>query len=103
MDSLRGRLGAKLVQQLLPSEDGAGPVGNFYLSAGVAQEFLGKPEARVTGVTLTQELPQTTFELGAGFDLALPEEGVGFTFDTSADLSNGENNYAATGGVKFTW
>ena len=103
MDSLRGRLGAKLVQQLLPSEDGTGPVGNFYLSAGVAQEFLGQSEARVTGVTLTQELPQTTFELGAGFDLALPEEGVSFTFDTSADLSDGEDNYAATGGVKFTW
>lgn len=103
MDSLRGRLGAKLVQQLLPSEDGAGPIGNFYLSAGVAQEFLGESEAQVTGVTLTQELPQTTFELGAGFDLALPEEGVSFTFDTSADFSEGEDNYGATGGVKFTW
>ncbi len=103
MDSLRGRLGARLVQQLLPSEDGTGPVGNFHFSAGVAQEFLGQSEARVTGVTLTQELPQTTFELGAGFDLALPEEGVSFTFDTNADFSEGEDNYAATGGVKFTW
>jgi len=103
LDSLRGRLGAKLVQQLLPSEDGTGPVGNFHLSAGVAQELLGQSEARVTGVTLAQELPQTTFELGAGFDLALPEEGVSFTFDTSADFSEGEDNYAATGGVKFTW
>ena len=103
MDSLRGRLGAKLVQQLLPNEDGTGPVGSFYLSGGVAQEFLGQSEARVTGVTLTQELPQTTLELGAGFNLALPEEGVSFTFDTSADFSEGEDNYAATGGVKFTW
>ena len=103
MDSVRGRLGARLVQQLLPDEDGAGPVGNLYFSAGVAQEFLGQAEARVTGVNLTQELPQTTFELGAGFDLALPEEGVSLTFDTSADFSEGEDNYAATGGVKFTW
>jgi autotransporter family porin len=103
MDSLRGRLGARLVQQLLPAEDGTGPVGNFYLSAGIAQEFLGESEARVTGVTLTQELPETTFELGAGFDLALPAEGVSFTFDTSADFSEGEDNYDATGGVKFTW
>jgi outer membrane autotransporter protein len=103
MDSLRGRLGARLVQQLLPSEDGTGPVGNFYLSAGVAQEFLGEAEARVTGVTLTQELPQTTFELGAGFDIALPADGVSFTFDTSADFSEGDDNYGATGGVKFTW
>ncbi|HEV8392339.1 MAG TPA: autotransporter outer membrane beta-barrel domain-containing protein, partial [Dongiaceae bacterium] len=54
MDSLRGRLGARLVQRLLPSEDGTGPVGNLYLSAGVAQELLGESEARVTGVTLTQ-------------------------------------------------
>ena len=103
MDSLRGRLGARLVQQLLPSEDGTGPVGNFYLSAGVAQEFLGEAEARVTGVMLTQELPTTTFELGAGFDIALPTDGVSFTFDTSADFSEGEDNYGATGGVKFTW
>ncbi len=103
MDSLRGRLGARLVQQLLPSDDGTGPVGNFYLSAGVAQEFLGEAEARVTGVTLTQELPTTTFELGAGFDIALPGEGVSFTFDTSADFSEGEDNYGATGGVKFNW
>jgi hypothetical protein len=99
MDSMRGRLGAKLVQQLLLSADDTGPVGKL-LSAGVAQEFLGEPEARVTGVARTQELPQTTFKLGAGFDLALPEEGVSFTFDTSADLSN---NYAATEGVNFTW
>ncbi|WP_162917341.1 autotransporter outer membrane beta-barrel domain-containing protein [Dongia deserti] len=103
MDSLRGRLGARLVQQLLPGEDGTGPLGNVYLQAGVAQEFLGQSEARVTGVIFTQELPQTTFELGAGFDLALPGEGVRFTFDTGADLSEGEDNYRATGGVKFTW
>lgn len=102
-DSLRGRLGARLVQQLLPSEDGTGPVGNFYFEAGIAQEFLGESQARVTGVTLTQELPRTTFELGAGFDVALPADGVSFTFDTSAGFSEGEDNFGATGGVKFTW
>ena len=35
--------------------------------------------------------------------MSLPQEGVNFTFDTSADFSDGEDNYAATGGVKFTW
>jgi len=103
MESLRGRLGARLVQQLLPSEDGTGPVGNFYLEAGVAQEFLGESEARVTGVTLRQDLPTTTFQFGAGFDIAVPSDGVSFTFGTTADLSEGEDNFGAAGGVKFTW
>ena len=102
-ESLRGRLGARLVQQLLPAEDGTGPVGNLYLEAGVAQEFLGESRARVTGVTLEQDLPTTTLQFGAGFDIVLPEDGVSFTFGTTADLSEGEDNYGATGGVKFTW
>jgi autotransporter family porin len=103
MESLRGRLGARLVQQLLPAEDGTGPVGSLYLEAGVAQEFLGRSEARVTGVTLRQELPDTTLRFGAGFDIALPADGLSFTFATNADLSGGEDSFGATGGVKFTW
>src|SRR5262249_47372005 len=71
-ESLRGRLGARLVQQLLPSEDGTSPVGNFYFEAGVAQEFLGESRVRVTGVTLEQDLPSTTVQFGAGLDIALP-------------------------------
>ena len=69
----------------------------------MAQELLGGAEAEVSGVTLRQELPETTFELGAGFDIALPADGVSFTFDTSADFSEGEDNFGATGGVRITW
>ena len=69
----------------------------------MAQEFLSQLEVRVTGVAQTQELPETTVELGAGFDIALPADAVSFTFDTSADFSEGDDNFGATGGVRITW
>lgn len=102
-DSLRGRVGARLVRAFAPAEGESGPQGSFYFEAGVAQELLGAARAEVSGVTLEQELPQTTFQFGAGFDIALPEDGVSLNFATSYDLGDGEDNIAATGGVKFTW
>lgn len=102
-DSLRGSVGAKLVQAFVPAEGESGPQGSFYFEAGVAQELLGAARAEVSGVTLEQELPQTTFQIGAGFDVALPEDGVSLNFATTYDFGDGTDNVAATGGVKFTW
>src|SRR5690606_4870848 len=77
-DSLRGRLGARIGQELRTTAGAAAePVrGNFYLEAAVNQEFLGETEAKVSGLTLEQELPETTFEIGAGIDIALPKDGI---------------------------
>jgi outer membrane autotransporter protein len=104
-DSLRGRLGARLGQELKTTAGaGAEPVtGNFYLEASVNQEFLGEVKAKVTGLTLNQELPETTFALGGGFDIALPKEGVSFTVDADYILGDEAEGFTATGGFRIHW
>lgn len=98
-DSLKGRVGARLGQELT-----SGPAkGNFYLEASVNQEFLGETEAKVTGVTLQQDLPGTTYEVGAGFDIALPKDGVSFTIDADYTLGDEADGIAATGGIRINW
>jgi outer membrane autotransporter protein len=100
-ESLRGRLGARVGQEL--TADGGSAIGNFYLEASVNQEFLGQTEARVSGLTLEQELPETTFEVGGGFDIALPKEGVSFTIDADYIFGNDAEGVAATGGLRISW
>jgi outer membrane autotransporter protein len=104
-DSLRGRLGARVGQELSTTAGAAAePVrGNFYLEAAVNQEFLGETEAKVSGLTLQQELPETTFEVGGGFDIALPKEGVSFTVDADYTFGDEAEGVSATGGVRITW
>lgn len=67
------------------------------------QEFLGDTAAKVSGLTLEQDLPETTFEIGAGIDIALPKDGVSFIVD--ADYTFGENAHgiSATGGFRISW
>jgi outer membrane autotransporter protein len=99
--SLRGRLAARAGVEL-PSESGAA-IGDFYLEAAVNQEFLGDTEARVSGLALEQALPETTFEIGGGFDIALPQEGVSFTVDADYLLGDEAEGFSATGGLRITW
>ena len=100
-DSLRGRLGARVGQELM-SDSGAAR-GNFYLEASVNQEFLGATEAKVSGLTLEQDLPGTTFEIGGGIDIALPKDGVSFTVDADYTLGNEAEGVSATGGFRVNW
>ncbi|HWA49643.1 MAG TPA: autotransporter outer membrane beta-barrel domain-containing protein, partial [Dongiaceae bacterium] len=104
-DSLRGRLGARLGQELSTTAGAAAePVtGNFYLEAAVNQEFLGETEAKVSGLTLEQELPGTTFEIGGGIDIALPKEGLTFTVDADYTLGDEAEGISATGGFRINW
>jgi outer membrane autotransporter protein len=104
-DSLRGRLGARLGQELQTTAGAAAePVrGNFYVEASVNQEFLGETQAKVTGLTLNQELPETTFALGGGFDIALPKDGISFTVDADYILGDEAEGFAATGGFRIQW
>lgn len=98
-NSLRGRVGARIGQELT-----SGPAtGNFYLEAAVNQEFLGETEAKVSGLTLEQELPETTFQVGAGFDIALPADGVSFTVDADYTFGDEAEGIAATGGLRISW
>ena len=100
-DSLQGRLGARIGQEL--TSDSGAAKGNFYLEAAVNQEFLGEVQARVSGLTLEQELPGTTFELGGGIDIALPKDGVTFTVDADYTLGNEAEGISATGGFRINW
>jgi outer membrane autotransporter protein len=100
-DSLRGRLGVRLGQEL--TSDSGAAEGNFYLEASVNQEFLGETSARVSGLTLEQELPDTTFEIGGGIDIALPEEGVSFTVDGDYTFGAEAEGVAITGGFRINW
>jgi outer membrane autotransporter protein len=104
-DSLRGRLGARIGQELRTTAGAAAePVrGNFYLEAAVNQEFLGETEAKVSGLTLEQELPETTFEIGAGIDIALPKDGISFTVDADYIFGEEADGVSATGGFRLTW
>jgi len=104
-DSLRGRLGARLGQELSTTAGAtAEPViGNFYLEASVNQEFLGETEAKVSGLTLEQELPGTTFEIGGGIDIALPKDGLTFTVDADYTLGDEAEGISATGGFRINW
>jgi outer membrane autotransporter protein len=100
-DSLRGRLGARVGQEL--TSDSGAAQGNFYLEASVNQEFLGETEAKVSGLTLEQDLPGTTFEIGGGIDIALPKDGVSFTIDADYTLGNQAEGVSATGGFRINW
>ena len=100
-DSLRGRIGARLGQELW-SDTGAAK-GNFYLEASASQEFLGETEANVTGLAIEQQLPETRFEAGAGFDIALPKDGVTFTLDADYVFGDEVDGVAATGGFRINW
>ncbi len=104
-DSLRGRLGARLGQELGTIAGAAAePVkGNFYVEASVNQEFLGETEAKVSGLRLEQDLPDTTFEIGAGFDIALPKNGVTFTIDADYTFGDDIDGIGATGGIRINW
>jgi outer membrane autotransporter protein len=104
-DSLRGRLAARIGQELSTTAGArARPVtGNFYLEAAVNQEFLGETEAKVSGLTLEQELPETTFEIGAGIDIALPKDGVSFIVDADYTFGEDADGITATGGLRITW
>lgn len=48
-------------------------------------------------------MPETTFELGAGIDIALPKEGVSFTVDADYTFGAEAEGVAATGGLRITW
>lgn len=100
-DSLRGRLGARLGQEL--TSDSGAAQGNFYLEASVNQEFLGETSAKASGLTLEQQLPDTTFEIGGGIDIALPEEGVSFTVDGDYTFGAEADGVAVTGGLRINW
>ena len=100
-DSLRGRLGARLGQEL--TSDGGDAIGNFYLEASVNQEFLGETQARASGLTLEQELPGTSFEIGGGIDVALPADGVNFTLDADYTVGDEVEGIVATGGFRINW
>jgi outer membrane autotransporter protein len=100
-DSLRGRIGARLGQELW--SDSGGAKGNFYLEASAAREFLGETEANVTGLAIEQALPETRFEVGAGFDIALPKDGVSFTIDADYVFGDEVDGVAATGGLRISW
>jgi autotransporter family porin len=100
-DSLRGRLGARIGQEL--TSDSGGARGNFYLEASVNQEFLGDTEAHASGLRLEQELPGTSFEVGGGVDIALPAEGVSFTFDADYTFGDEVEGIGATGGLRINW
>lgn len=100
-DSLRGRLGARIGQEL--TSDGGAAQGDFYLEASVNQEFLGETEAKVSGLTLEQDLPGTTFEIGGGIDIALPKDGVTFTVDADYTLGDAAEGISATGGFRINW
>jgi len=104
-DSLRGRLGARMGHELSTTAGAAAePVkGNFYLEASVNQEFLGDTDATASGVNLDQELPGTTFEVGGGFEIALPKDGVRFTLDADYTFGEEADGIGATGGVRITW
>lgn len=104
-DSLRGRLAARIGQELSTTAGArARPVtGNFYLEAAVNQEFLGETEAKVSGLTLEQVLPETTFDIGAGFDIALPNDGVSFIVDADYTFGEDADGITATGGLRITW
>lgn len=104
-DSLRGRLAARLGQELSTNAGAAAePVkGNFYLEASVNQEFLGETEARVSGLTLQQELPETTYQVGGGFDIALPKSGLSFTVDADYTFGEDADGVSATGGFRINW
>ncbi|HNB26624.1 MAG TPA: autotransporter outer membrane beta-barrel domain-containing protein [Alphaproteobacteria bacterium] len=104
-DSLRGRLGARLGQELSTTAGAAAePVkGNFYLEASVNQEFLGETEAKVSGLTLQQELPDTTYQVGGGIDIALPKSGVSFTVDADYTFGEEADGVSATGGFRINW
>ncbi|WP_162917342.1 autotransporter outer membrane beta-barrel domain-containing protein [Dongia deserti] len=104
-DSLRGRLGLRIGQELSTTAGArAEPVkGNFYFEASVNQEFLGETDARVSGRIIEQELPDTTFEVGAGFDIALPKDGVSFTIDADYIFGDDAEGVAATGGIRISW
>lgn len=100
-DSLGGRIGARLGQELT-SEAGA-TRANFHLEASANQEFPGETEAKVSGLTLEQDLPETTFEIGAGVDIALPRDGGSFTVDADYTLGDEADGVSATGGLRISW
>ena len=89
---------------LLACQVGSGDAqGNFYLEASVNQEFLGETEAKVSGLTLEQDLPDTTFEIGGGIDIALPKDGLTFTVDADYTLGDEAEGISATGGFRINW
>ena len=57
----------------------------------------------VSGLTLEQDLPDTTFEVGGGFDIALPKDGVSFTLDADYIFGDDAEGVAATGGLRINW
>lgn len=73
------------------------------LEAAVNQEFLGETEAKASGLTLEQVLPETTFDIGAGFDIALPNDGVSFIVDADYTFGEDADGITATGGLRITW
>ena len=69
----------------------------------VNQEFLGETEAKVSGLTLQQELPDTTYQVGGGIDIALPKSGVSFTVDADYTFGEEADGVSATGGFRINW
>lgn len=99
-ESLRGRAGARMGRELV-SDTGAAK-GAFHLDLAVTREFLGRTAAQVSGLDLEQQGPETSVEIGGGFDIALRQPGVTLNLDVDYRMGDAEG-LAAVGGIRISW